>query len=66
MKSEREVALNHPEPENQSMALPEGKNCGDCANFPRCQAFIGLEEENEVCDWYPNRFISIKGLFMKG
>jgi len=55
-KSKRETVLSHPEEANRSMALPEGKSCADCIGYPRCHAFIGLEEENEVCDWYPNRF----------
>jgi len=36
------------------MDLPEGKTCGDCTHFQRCQMF-GRIPEDEVCDWAPTR-----------
>ena len=40
----------------EDMKLPEGKTCGDCAQFSRCAALIAQIEKDEVCDWSPSRF----------
>jgi hypothetical protein len=52
----RELALNCTDTETQTMALPDGKSCGDCIYFSTCNRLIGLSSENEICDFYPNRF----------
>ncbi|SSW66651.1 hypothetical protein AVE30378_02190 [Achromobacter veterisilvae] len=38
------------------MNLPEGKTCGDCVHFRRCNGIYGLIAADEVCDWTPSRF----------
>lgn len=58
----RQVALKHPEEESRSMVLPEGKTCGDCWAFQHCEALYGHIQEDEVCDFYPNRFALRKSL----
>jgi len=39
------------------MNLPEGKTCGDCFHFNRCNAIFGHIAGDEICDWAPGRFI---------
>jgi hypothetical protein len=36
--------------------LPEGKTCGDCFHFKRCNGIYGHIAEDEACDWIPSRF----------
>lgn len=38
------------------MVLPEGKTCGACAHFTRCQKIVGARAEYTVCDFFPRRF----------
>lgn len=40
------------------MSLPEGKTCGDCWHFRRCNGIYGHIAADEVCDWAPSRFVS--------
>lgn len=40
----------------QTMKLPEGKTCADCAHFKRCVALFQCPSDNEECDWAPSRF----------
>lgn len=42
--------------EENQMTLPQGKTCGDCYHFPRCNAIFGHIAEDRVCDWAPSRF----------
>ena len=58
----REAVLDYPEKETRTMALPMGKKCGDCSSFLRCNRLIGIGADNEVCDFYPNRFHPNKGV----
>lgn len=37
--------------------LPEGKTCGDCVHFQRCNAMFGHIASDEICDWSPSRFL---------
>ena len=39
-----------------TMDLPEGKTCGDCVHFNRCNSIYGHITEDESCDWSPSRF----------
>ena len=39
------------------MRLPEGKACGDCFHFLRCQQFAWAESLNTTCDFFPRRFV---------
>lgn len=41
---------------DQDMKLPEGKTCGDCANFEDCQFLFQCSASNTVCDWSPSYF----------
>jgi hypothetical protein len=43
--------------EDREMGLPDGKTCGDCAHCRRCCLIFGHTPEDEVCDWYPSRFL---------
>ncbi len=52
----RETTLRHPEAENRSMALPEGVFCETCRIFPWCNKLSDVDEKNESCQWYPNRY----------
>jgi hypothetical protein len=45
---------SHSEPE---MHLPAGKTCADCRHFERCSAIHGHIAADEVCDWWPVRFV---------
>ncbi len=36
--------------------LPAGKECGDCAFYPRCAWLIGQMASDAVCDWNPSKF----------
>jgi len=41
-----------------TLALPEGKTCGDCFNFKRtCEWLISCKPDRTSCDWYPIRFV---------
>lgn len=43
---------------DDSMALPPGKTCKNCAFFRRCTAFLGENiRDNTSCDWAPSRFV---------
>jgi hypothetical protein len=42
---------------DDSMKLPEGKTCQDCAHFQWCVKFFGCKPANETCDWAPSRFV---------
>lgn len=50
---EREPFKRGKEPE---MDLPEGKTCGDCIHFKRCNEMFGHIAADESCDWAPSRF----------
>jgi len=41
---------------DQDMHLPDGKTCGDCVHFRRCNLMFGHIATDEVCDWAPSRF----------
>lgn len=45
----------------QDMALPDGKTCGDCWHFKRCNSIFGHIAADEVCDWVPSRFHPANG-----
>ncbi len=40
----------------ESMELPKGMTCSDCAHWKFCQSFIGLKGNERTCDWAPSRF----------
>lgn len=44
---------------SMEMNLPDGKYCKDCFHFQtgRCKNIYGRIELDEICDWYPCRFI---------
>ena len=47
--------------EGREMYLPEGKTCNDCTHFARpCKTIYGRIELDEVCDWWPIKFVEIK------
>ncbi|KKM88903.1 hypothetical protein LCGC14_1254100 [marine sediment metagenome] len=54
---ERDIYLNSPDPGHRAMVLPEGMTCGDCYHCARCVAIFGHVPADEVCDWYPSRFL---------
>lgn len=39
-----------------SMLLPAGKTCGDCARLDHCVWLFGCAPGNTKCDWSPSRF----------
>lgn len=47
----------------ESMLLPAGKTCSECAHVHRCVAFgvVRSPESQRVCDWAPSRFQSSTG-----
>lgn len=45
-----------------TMALPEGKACGDCRHFAHCHAMYGVAAVYAQCDFYPVRFIERTGV----
>lgn len=45
--------------EGLAMELPEGKTCADCAHCKRCCAIYGHIPADEVCDWYPSRYLPV-------
>lgn len=61
----RETYLKDPDPCRRTMALPEGKTCGDCYAFRHCEAMYAHIAADEVCDFYPNRFADRKHLEVK-
>lgn len=40
-----------------TMNLPSSLTCGDCENFHFCEPMISRISADEVCDWYPARFV---------
>lgn len=38
------------------MKLPEGKTCGDCANYEDCKSLFQRPAESTVRDWSPSYF----------
>lgn len=36
--------------------LPKGKTCSDCAHHDKCKALIGIDGDENACDWVPSRF----------
>lgn len=42
-----------------SMNLPDGKKCGDCIHFQRCEWLIACSPNNTTCDWIPSKFYQI-------
>ncbi len=46
---------------NDEMDLPDGKTCNDCLHFHRCELIYGHIGKDEVCDWYPLRFVEKTG-----
>ncbi len=59
--STRAIALKHPEAASRSMALPEDVYCGSCKGFPWCEKLSDIDAMSEVCQWYPNRYTSVRG-----
>lgn len=47
---------------SRAMDLPEGKTCSDCRHVKRCCAIFGHIPEDEVCDWFPSRFVPTEPL----
>lgn len=43
-----------------SMNLPEGKTCADCAHCRRCCSMFGHIPADESCDWSPSRFRAVQ------
>lgn len=43
-------------PDEYKMNLPDGKTCGDCVHFRRCNGMYGHIAADETCDWAPSRF----------
>jgi hypothetical protein len=41
------------------MDLPDGKRCGDCFAVNHCAAFYGRIAADEVCDFFPVRFVEL-------
>lgn len=41
---------------DNSMRLPPGKTCRDCAHFNKCAWLINCKPTNKTCDWAPSRF----------
>jgi hypothetical protein len=41
----------------EHMNLPAGRTCGDCNQFQHCAALLSRIKDDEVCDWYPSRFV---------
>jgi len=41
---------------HQTLKLPAGTTCGDCAFFKRCAALIQATPQRDHCDWFPIRF----------
>jgi len=39
------------------MELPEGKTCGDCIHWIRCNGLFMCKPEEVVCDFAPSRFV---------
>ena len=39
------------------MVLPEGKTCGVCAHFNRCEMLFQCRPSSSRCDWSPSRFV---------
>lgn len=44
--------------DEDKMNLPDGKTCGDCGHFRRCNLIFGHVAGDEVCDWAPSRFVA--------
>ncbi len=42
-----------------TMDLPDGKRCGDCFAVNHCAAFYGRIAADEVCDFFPVRFVEL-------
>lgn len=45
------------QPEHIAMDLPEGVTCADCVHCKRCCLIFGHIPADEVCDFYPSRFL---------
>ena len=58
MTNEREPMKRSKVSDADKMSLPEGKTCGDCRHFRRCNGIYGHIAAYEVCDWAPSRFIA--------
>ncbi len=41
---------------DDSMKLPAGKSCNDCAHLERCAALFGVNAQNVTCDFAPSRY----------
>lgn len=51
------------EDKNDTMRLPDGKSCADCAHFKRCLWLIGdqwINDKAKRCDFAPSRFVDRK------
>ena len=46
--------------ENDDMALPVDKTCGDCRYYEYCWNLFGCKETATRCDWSPSRFRAIR------
>lgn len=60
MSEKRKPYKRRPDTDADNMSLPDGKTCGDCAHFRRCNMIFGHIATDEVCDWAPSRFIAVK------
>lgn len=45
---------------DMEMNLPKGKYCKDCYHFQGCENIYGRIEMDEICDWYPSKFVESK------
>ena len=50
------MAMNYDQTDPDRMRLPQGKTCGDCANFRHCGAFYARRATDDCCDFSPSRF----------
>ncbi len=50
------------ENEEREMRLPEGKTCGDCVHFERCNKLVGSCVSWTSCDFHPSRFQEVARL----
>jgi len=54
-----------PMKDKDSMDLPEGMTCGDCAHRRRCTAMFGVSASNTWCDFFPVRFSCVLNKTMR-
>ena len=39
------------------MVLPIGETCSTYIHFSRCESIYGALFTDEVCDWYPSKYV---------